>query len=264
MSEAVTPRSASTILLVRDAPDLQVLMVTRHHQIDFATGALVFPGGKRAAEDSDPAWLEHVDASGDLSPDELSLRIAGVREAFEESGVLLARLAGRRGAGAPFAPAQACAALSDRRDAVASGAQPFLPLVREAGLVLALDALVRYAHWVTPEFVPKRFDTHFFIAEAPADQAAACDGREAVEAVWIEPAQALAEGQAGQRQIIFPTRLNLQRLSESPSAAAAMAASRARRIVTVMPRVIEDNGARYLSIPEEAGYAVTRELMAAR
>lgn len=92
MSDAPSAiRPAATILLVRDEPAFQVLMVKRHHQIDFASGALVFPGGKTHAGDHDPLWREH--ASGwDAAPEaERALRIAAIREAYEETGVLLAR-----------------------------------------------------------------------------------------------------------------------------------------------------------------------------
>jgi 8-oxo-dGTP pyrophosphatase MutT (NUDIX family) len=255
--QAIAP--AATILLVRDAPGLEVLMVKRHHQIDFASGALVFPGGKVAEEDRHPDWEAYVDAPDDLAPEERALRVASIREAFEESGVLLARSAHARGAGEPFAPPGACAELHSQRQALGKGEIEFLPLIRDAGLVLALDGLSNYAHWITPEGVGRRFDTYFFIAAAPPDQAANCDGWEAVEATWIAPRQALADGRAGLRQIIFPTRLNLERLALSERAAEAIAAARARPIVTVQPKIIVVDGKRTLSIPAEAGYAVTHE-----
>ncbi len=253
------PAQSATILLVRDVASLQVLMVKRHHQIDFASGALVFPGGKVADEDREPAWRGNVDGADQLSEIDRALRIAALREAYEESGLLLARRREDRGAGKPLAGAEACAALMPMRDAVAKGEQKLRPLVEKAGLVLALDTLTPYAHWVTPEGMGKRFDPHFFIAEAPPEQAAACDGQEAVEAVWIEPTIALADAKAGTRQIIFPTRLNLDLLAPSASADGAIVASRSRPIVTVQPRSVQENGRMMLTIPAEAGYSVTKE-----
>ena len=91
------PVLAATVLLLRDAAEFEVLMVRRHYQIDFASGALVFPGGKANDEDADPAWVEWTD--GDFSADALTSRIAAVREAFEESGILLARPSDARGVG---------------------------------------------------------------------------------------------------------------------------------------------------------------------
>jgi 8-oxo-dGTP pyrophosphatase MutT (NUDIX family) len=247
---------AATILLVRDAPPLEVLMVQRHHQIDFVPGALVFPGGKTAKADHDEAWEGACDGF-DLP--HRALRICAIREAFEESGILLARPATARGPGAPLAPAALTGVIADKRVAVDKGEANFLDVVLGAGLVLALDTLTPYAHWITPEGMPKRFDTHFYIAEAPDDQVAACDGREAVDACWIAPQDALAEAAAEKRKIIFPTRLNVEMLAQSGTVAAALEASRSRRIVTVEPKVVREAGGSVLTIPAEAGYAVTRE-----
>lgn len=257
MSEARPLAPASTILMVRDAPALEVLMVQRHHQIDFASGALVFPGGKVAAEDSDPRWAEHCD--GDAGAADRAYQIAAIREAFEESGLLLARRASARGAGKPFAAPSDFEDVFAIRDEVAAGKASFLDAIAAAKLVLALDALTFYAHWITPEGLPKRFDTRFYIAEAPEAQEALCDGSETVDACWITPEQALADMRAKKRTIIFPTRLNLELLGRSDSSDGAIAASRARKIIEVLPRITRVDGVQMLNIPEEAGYSVTTE-----
>ena len=255
MPEGRPPQPAATVLLVRQIDKFEVLMVKRHHQIDFASGALVFPGGKLAEDDAGSGWDDLVEAPAGLDGVERGLRIAALREAFEESGLLLARTA----RGGPFAPPEALASLHAQRDEISTGKASFRQAIADAGLVLALDGLHRFAHWITPEGMGKRFDTHFFIAAAPDDQVAACDGWEAVEAVWLEPNAALAEGRAGLRQIIFPTRLNLEMLAQSLSVDEALGAARARRIVTVTPQIVSEGGGRTLVIPAEAGYSVTRE-----
>ncbi len=241
---------AATILLVRQAEAMEVLMVRRHHEIDFMSGALVFPGGKLSADDADPAWLKLIDAPAGISDTERALRIASVREAFEESGILLAR----QTSGGPLAPNAALDGLHHLRDDIAAGKASFRAMIEKAGLILALDTLAPFAHWITPENVPKRYDTYFFIAAAPEDQVEACDGGEAVEAVWLAPDQALAEGRSGKWQIVFPTRLNIEMLAETKSVDAAIAASHARKIVTVLPKTVVKDGKRLLSIPEDAGY----------
>src|SRR4030095_7944249 len=96
MNEAVAVRPASTMLLLRDgAQGMEVFMVVRHHQIDFASGALVFPGGSIDADDhliaSEPALSG---PRGGLGTAALAFRIGAVRETFEECGILLARAAG--------------------------------------------------------------------------------------------------------------------------------------------------------------------------
>ncbi len=245
---------AATVLLVRDAPALEVLMVERHYQIDFASGALVFPGGKTGLEDHDPAWTQAIPAGFAIVGAPLALRIAAVREAYEESGLLLARLRGA-GPGAALVGPERMVEPMAQRAAIALGNASFLAMIQEQGFELALDTLTPFARWITPKGLPKRFDTHFYIAHAPADQDAAHDGREAVEACWIRPSDALAAAAEGRRKIIFPTRLNVQLLAQSQSAGEAIAAAAARRPVTVEPVIAPDaHGVLTLTIPADAGY----------
>ena len=123
-------------------------------------------------------------------------------------------------------------------------------------LELALDLLVPYAHWITPTALPKRFDTHFFITTAPADQLAAHDGSESVDSVWINPNRALEDARAGKYTIIFATRLNVEMLGRQNDVASALEAARSRKIVTVQPNATKnpDGKGFILKIPLEAGY----------
>ncbi|TDR93849.1 NUDIX hydrolase [Enterovirga rhinocerotis] len=247
MQDAAPALPAATVMLVRETPDLEVLMVRRHHRIDFASGALVFPGGKLDPSDRDPAWTGRVHGLDGLSDEERALRICAAREAFEESGILLAR--DERDA-IPALGNRAAAA----REAVATGKLPFITFMTELGLDLDLSAMTRFAHWITPTPLPKRFDTHFYLMAAPPDQVAACDGCETVDAEWIAPAEALRLGAAGERTIIFPTRLNLELLARSNSAAEAFAGAASRPIRTVLPEVVTIDGRRRVTIPDDAGY----------
>ncbi len=250
----VTPRLSATILLLRDTPQFEVLMVKRHHQIDFASGALVFPGGKTEAADSDAAWSEHCADWPNYDPDERALRIAAIREAFEEAGILLVTGSG----GLWSSEADAMAA----RVSVEKGERPFLDLVKSLNVKLDLSALTRFARWITPVMMPKRFDTHFFVAVAPSDQLAICDGRETVDAEWVTPREALTLAESGERTIIFPTRMNLKLLGESDGARAAVDAARLRREVTVTPWVEQRASGSVLVIPPDAGYGAVEEDLA--
>lgn len=250
------PLPAATILLVRDGVSgLEVFMVKRHHQIDFASGALVFPGGKVDPHDRDPALRKHADGAGSLDDLQLSLTACAIREGFEESGILLARKSGR-GDYIDAAAASALAPWRPRLNASEVGLPEFLA---HEDLRLACDALIPFAHWVTPTFMPKRFDTYFYVAATPAGQLGRHDGSESVDSVWINPVEAIAD--AKRWTIIFPTRMQLVKLAKSKTAADAIARAKAEPVVTVEPIVVSRGSDQVLTIPEEAGYGKVEEPM---
>jgi 8-oxo-dGTP pyrophosphatase MutT (NUDIX family) len=254
--QPVPIKPAATILLVRDEPAFEVLMVKRHHQIDFASGALVFPGGKTHDGDHDPDWAGHATGWDAVAADERPLRIAAIREVYEEAGVLLARDA----AGGVFHGDERC---GPAREAVAKDERSFLGLVAELGVKIDLTALTTFARWITPAMMHKRFDTWFYLAEATSQQLAVCDGWETVDAEWIAPAEAIRLAAAGERTVIFPTRMNLQLLAEASGGADAIARAETRELVVVEPKVVERNGERVLEIPTNAGYGDVVEPLAA-
>ena len=254
MAEPVTPRPAATILLLRDGADgLEVFMVVRHHQIDFASGALVFPGGRLDPEDKDIAANATLCPNyNGLTPDEMAFRVAAIRETFEECGVLLARPAG-----CPvLISGQTLAQIEEEHRAeLNKGHVNFEAVLSHHNLQAATDLLVPYAHWITPINQPKRYDTHFFLVEAPPEHLAVHDGSESVDSVWIRPQQAIDDTAAGKFKLVFATELNLMRLAKSATVAEAMAAARQQPIVTVLPRSNKlPDGRRHLFIPENAGY----------
>jgi 8-oxo-dGTP pyrophosphatase MutT (NUDIX family) len=247
-------RLAATLLLVRDgSAGLEVLMVERHRRIDFAPGAMVFPGGKTDAADADPALRDRC-AGLEGSSDPLAVtRIASIREVFEECGVLLAR---PRGDHHLISAARGLEISARHREDLHAGRIALRDVVELEDLELACDLLFHFAHWITPEKAPKRFDTHFFIAAAPPDQLAAHDGTEAVDSLWTTPADALAAERSGERTIIFPTLQNLRKLGRSGTIAEALAAAREGRVVTVLPVVVQGDTEKVLRIPADAGYDV--------
>ena len=118
----------------------------------------------------------------------------------------------------------------------------------------ALDELVPYAHWITPEGMPKRFDTWFFLAAAPPDQLGAHDGKESTDSIWVSPREALEGGQTGRFKLPFPTTRNLIKLGKQVSVKAALDDSRGKHVVTVTPILTKTATGRMLRIPLEAGY----------
>lgn len=255
--EADQPKPASTVVLVRDSLEtpqkLEVLMVRRSAGMAFGASAWVFPGGKVAASDADPAWDDLSD--GTYEHYQRSLRIAAAREVFEESGLMLATRDGRE------MDAEASAGFDAMRSAVEADPALLIKLARDGGLRLTLDRLVPFAHWITPSFEPRRFDTHFYLVHAPADQVVRHDGHEAVDHQWVAPQELLERRKQGDAKLMFPTRLNLEVLARSSTAAEAVAAARARQVVTVEPRVEERTDGKVLVIPAEAGYGLTEERM---
>jgi hypothetical protein len=130
----------------------------------------------------------------------------------------------------------------------------FLEVLADSGMVLAFDALVPYARWITPENMPKRFDTWFFLAAAPPEQLGAHDGRESTDSLWLSPREAVAGGESGRFKLPFPTTRNLIKLGKQPNVRAALDEARGKPVVTVMPVLTRLNGGRQLRIPLEAGY----------
>src|ERR1700710_2249577 len=223
--EAVTPRPASTILLLRDSAattgEIEVFMMVRHYEIDFNAGALVFPGGSVDEGDKEIIAAPELYSGGEgFDEATLSFRIAAIRETFEESGILLARPKGSK----TLVDAKTASAIeAAHRADLCDGKITFLKVLTDNGMLLALDELVPYAHWITPEGMPKRFDTWFFLAAAPPAQIGAHDGRESTDSIWLSPREALAGGESGRCKLPFPTTRNLIRLRQQPSGKAPLA-----------------------------------------
>ncbi len=255
----MTAVPAATILMLRDGPSgLEVFMVVRHHQIDFASGALVFPGGKISAGDREVRDL----CTGDegLIDSQLALHVGAIREAFEECGILLARPLNS----SDLISGEELQRLGPLRQPLSVGELTIRDFLLQQKLILACDLLTRFSHWITPEMMPKRFDTQFYVAAAPQDHLAIHDGFESVDSIWISPEQAIKEADDGKRTVIFPTRMNIEMLGNSDSVEAALIDADNRDIVTVMPWTEKRDDGNYLCIPAAAGYRVSEEKMETR
>ena len=249
---------AATILLLRDEPAFEVLMIERHKDVPFAGGAVAFPGGRLDPSDADAAWADLCDGGADLAADECAARIGAIREAFEETGVLYAR-----DASGAFIGDERTLAIDGERAGVEADAGGFLELVRRENVRLALDALHYFARWAPPKNAEhRRYNTWFFAATMPPAQTAREDGNEATESVWIAPGEVLAARERGERKMIFPTARNVELLNLSNSANAVFSFAAERKIELVRPTVVDRNGELFVTIPDGLGYPVTEEPVA--
>lgn len=260
------PRPAATLMLVRDPPGgapggLEVLMVRRSLRSSFVGGAYVFPGG--AVEDADRGGdaearclgRDDRTASGVLGVPVggLAYWVAALRECFEEAGILLACRDGGRLL--ELREPSAVRRFSEHRAAINRGERSLLEVCAAEGLHLAVDRVHYFAHWITPELAPRRYDTRFFVAMAPAEQTALHDEGEMIADLWTRPGDALSRHRAGEIELIFPTIRNLQAIARFETAEELVrAAAHASGVPSVLPRVVTDgNGVRVL-LPGDPGY----------
>src|SRR6476469_6086619 len=238
------PRHASTVVLLRDRPDgMQAYLLRRTRTMAFAAGMYVFPGGSVDPRDEtlpDDHWAGPPPAAWAalLSADEAltkALVCAAVRETFEESGVLLA------GAGPDDVVADTTGDDWEAdRVALVDRSLSFAAMLDRRGLMLRADLLRPWAHWITPEFEPKRFDTRFFVAALPTGQRTRDVSGEADATVWLPVRDAVAGHETGELAMLPPTIESLRDIAAHATVDDVLAAPRAVR--PVMPRLVEVAG----------------------
>ncbi len=226
----VVPSPAATLVLLRDRSGggVEVLLTQRHRASKFAAGDYVFPGGKLEASER---------------PED-----GAIRETFEEVGVLLATDA--RGTPVPAGTP----AFVEYRRACARDHREFRTMVERERLRLMRDGLVYFAHWVTPEDMPLRFDTGFFAAVMPSGQEASGDGHEVIDLRWLAPGEALAAQKRGEISLRTPTLKSLALFDGAATSAEALERVRGREIVTMRPRVLVEDGKRRVLLPGDPGW----------
>jgi recombination protein RecT len=212
----VTPRPSATVLLIRGRRPWELLLMRRPGGADFAPGAYVFPGGTVHADDM--GWGDEI-------------RMAAVREMFEEVGILLARRGGR------FAREADC----EQVRTIVAGGKTFGEALRELRLEPALDRLVMFARWVTPALLRRRYDARFFLAQLPAGQVVRPQEGEVTDWTWITPERALASPEI---TLVYATQTVLESVASEPDAAKLLAKARALKDVPIVePRMVQtENG----------------------
>jgi 8-oxo-dGTP pyrophosphatase MutT (NUDIX family) len=259
VTSELKPLPAATVALVRDSDGgLEVLMLQRNFHSGFMPGMYMFPGGALDASDYSQqacalcAGLDDRAASRILKLERggLAYWIAAVRESFEEAGILLACDA--RGEFVALDEPGAIERFRVRRHALNAGEQAFTALIAEERLHLRVDQLVYFSHWITPFGAPRRYDTRFFLARAPAAQDPLHDNVEAIAHTWARPQTALAAHARGAFSMRTPTLKTLEAFAEFDAVDDLIRAMRAlQEIPAMLPRITKD-GRRLL--PGEPGY----------
>lgn len=258
-SAFISPLPAATVTLMRDSGEgPEVLMLQRNFQSGFMPGMYIFPGGAldpgdatAAAcalctefDDSTASRLLRVERGG------LAYWIAAIRESFEEAGILLACQAS--GEPVTLTDPEAIRRFERERERLNAGEGDFIAFVQAERLRLAADRLVYFGHWITPLGAPRRYDTRFFIARAPACQEPLHDNVETIAHAWVRPEAALAAHARGEFDMRTPTIKTLESFARYRSVDELIAAMRALQdIPPMLPRIARD-GRRLL--PGEPGY----------
>lgn len=255
----VPTRDASTIVLLRDGSGgLEAYLLRRVASMAFAPRMHVFPGGRVDPADSaahtgwygaaPEEWAGVLTADAALAQ---GLVCAAVRETFEESGVLLA------GAGPDEVADVSGAAWEVDRLALIERRESLSGLLTRRGLALRADLLRPWAHWITPEIEPRRYDTRFFVAGLPEAQATRDVGGESDATMWLTPREAIELHERGELDMLPPTISTLRELAEYATVEDVLSAAAARDIAPVLPRVVlsEDGNQMELLLPHEEGYA---------
>lgn len=244
MTDLPEPIPAATLVLMRPSSSgpPELLMMERTQSMAFAAGALVFPGGR--IDPDDRMLAERIGGGFDHA----AARIAAIRETIEETGIAPA-----------FTVTPDVGTIRQLREALEEGTA-FSILLETFGLSLDLSQLTPFARWCPNFKETRRFDTLFFVAEAPegALQASAA-AVEAVRTLWTSAYEVLSEADAGRARIIFPTRRNLERLARFSSIVDARADAKRHGVRKIVPWIEERDGASWLCIPDDLGYPVTAE-----
>lgn len=261
---AVVLRDAATVMILRDgAEGLEVFMLKRNLNSDFVGGAYVFPGGALdpadRAVDLEPVCEGRTDADASrclgIATGGLAFWVAAVRESFEEAGVLLAYDDG--GQIVDLDDVAGVQRWAEHRTAVDDGERQLVEVCRTEGVRLAVDAMHYFAHWITPEGAPRRYDTRFFVAAAPTNQTPLHDDHEVIANEWLRPADGLARVEAGELTMMPPTVASLRAVARFTTAADVLAsATEITDVPTILPRVIATDGGVRIVLPGDPLYDV--------
>jgi 8-oxo-dGTP pyrophosphatase MutT (NUDIX family) len=260
----LVPRPAATVTLVRDAPGgFEVLMMQRNFQSVFVPGAYVFPGGALDEQDgSDDIAALCTGLTDEVASRKLGVQrgglaywVAAIRESFEEAGILLACDA--HGEMVTLDDVVRAERFHAYRQRVEQGDHRLSEMLRHEGLTLPLQQMTYFSHWITPVGAPRRYDTRFFVAAAPAAQKPLHDNGETIDHVWIRPGEALSLYKQKKFDLRTPTLFTLRLFAEHDHVASLLAGLSALGDIPVIEPRIAKSGRRVLPGDPEYESAAT-------
>jgi 8-oxo-dGTP pyrophosphatase MutT (NUDIX family) len=249
---AVKPKDAATVIILRQSPeDFEVLMVLRHMDSKFVPGSYVFPGGCLDQGDYSQEMeglCTGMDAKKaqailhDMSSPENALGawVAGIRETFEEVGLLMAYHGDKTLMS--FDTEDVRTRFRSYRKKLQTGEITLKTVLAAEGLTLAADRLHYFSHWITPELLPHRYDVRFFIAEAPANQEALHDGIELTRHVWLTPKKILEGFRRREFDMVVPTLVTIEELSRCKTIKEIISSTDNKKVNSILTVMIEEDG----------------------
>jgi 8-oxo-dGTP pyrophosphatase MutT (NUDIX family) len=229
-----TPLDAATLIVLRDTDTTLEVFCVQRRKGGFLGGAVVFPGGKLDADDSDPAWQRHITpppalrAAFAVDAGHLcGLAITACREALEEAAIVPLE-------GSPPPHEEL---LAWRRRVTLEGGKGLRDLLEARRRRLDLASLIPFAHWITPSAEARRFDTRFFLFVAD-DVVGLHDDRETTASFWASPAEVLCRHHVGDIHLAPPTHRTLEVLAASRSAREVVRAAEQASLEAICPKVV--------------------------
>jgi 8-oxo-dGTP pyrophosphatase MutT (NUDIX family) len=220
------PRKASTVIILRKlsgfhCDQFEVLMVLKSPNSKFVPSHYVFPGGSVDSNDLSPQMEDHCSGitarqamkiipNASRPEEALAFWVAAIRETFEETGILFAY--DKDNSIISLNDSRKKKLIEEYRKHINNNNISFFEFVEKENLVLAADRLKFFSRWITPALSPIRYDTHFFIAQAPDKQSAMHDGSELTGHLWITPADALGRFNTRNFNMALPTVKTLEQL----------------------------------------------------
>jgi len=257
-------KDAATVILIRPSKsgDWEIFLARRHQNQTFMAGAYVFPGGQLEEADSDPQLENYIKTADVFDPRRLlqdnslpgekarGFFVAAIRETFEEAGILL----GGKTTGnfISFHDEEVLQRFNDYRHQLNASQITLAGIARKEEISFSPDALIPYAHWITPEFEKKRFSARFFLAKLPLGQTTVADAMELTESLWITPQKALEMHREQKIILMPPTFKTIEELSAFKDVDELFSAAKTKIIYPILPQLAGN----ILKLPHDPEYSI--------